>query len=409
MAFTGQGLSVNFKTTGGIGLYISLVVTLTSFFTLTTGQQQPPQTQNVCSSRFEAALAPQCFESYGVNFTGVIYVLSANRSGGIPPTYTYESFLEFLCSVSMQDNIIPCVLGQMQQFNSTQCTEQDRLGVLGRGGQLLAFMDAICGAPCEQEATQSMIQCYAAIDVNPDAILSPNASIADDKYTIVGTNETQYENFCNNRQKLFSCLSPLTATCPGLLERLYTIGVDLEAMEAATGLLCKDKAKFFEGLNCFTTPTSSVTQCRQSTETNMREVLVGRYQTGAVPPSKYMDKLCESKLTQVDCELQAFAQSCDPDISELRTSVECAILPRPCKDAPAFKQVYNGLCKKVTTPTPVTNRPTVPSGGPGKVPGTSDDNGSNRDDDDDDDDSSACAVAMSMSVVIVSVVLNVLW
>ncbi|GFO05771.1 hypothetical protein PoB_003227600 [Plakobranchus ocellatus] len=143
----------------------------------------------------------------------------------------------------MQDNIIPCVLKLMQRYNSTQCTTEDRQGVLGRGGQLLAFMDAICGEPCEQEATQSLIQCYAAINVNPEPILNPNASISDDKFTVIGTNQSDYDNFCNNRQSLFSCLSPLSNTCPGLLERLYTIGVDLEAMESATDILCADRAR----------------------------------------------------------------------------------------------------------------------------------------------------------------------
>ena len=52
---------------------------------------------NLCSSKFEADLAPQCFEPYGVNFTGVIFVLSGNRTGAIPAGYTFQTFLDFLC------------------------------------------------------------------------------------------------------------------------------------------------------------------------------------------------------------------------------------------------------------------------------------------------------------------------
>ncbi|RUS69210.1 hypothetical protein EGW08_023028, partial [Elysia chlorotica] len=223
---------------------------------------------NQCSSRFEADLAPQCFEPYGVNFTGVIFVLSGNRTGAIPAGYTFLTFLDFLCS--------------------TQCTAEDRQGVLGRGGQLLAFVDAICGAPCEQEATQSLIQCYAAINVNPEPILNPNASISDDKFVVVD----QSKRVRQLLQSLFSCLSPLSDTCPGLLERLYTIGVDLQAMEGATDILCGDRAQYFEALQCFTNDASAVTRCSATTEANMRKVMSGRYQTGDVAPSEYMDKLC---------------------------------------------------------------------------------------------------------------------
>ncbi len=76
-------------------VYPAVTLVCMSVLTLVSGQAST--NQNVCSTRFESELAPQCFEAYGVNFTGVIYVLSANRSGGIPPEYTYESFVKFLC------------------------------------------------------------------------------------------------------------------------------------------------------------------------------------------------------------------------------------------------------------------------------------------------------------------------
>lgn len=321
-----------------------------------------------CSTEFEATLAPKCFETFGVNFQGVIHIISNKQQGAVPDGYTFESFQKFLCSVPIQDKIVPCVLQRMQSYNTSQCADADRMGVFGRGGQLLAFMDQICGEPCEQEATQSLIQCYAAINVNPEAILNPNASIADDKYTVVGQNETEYDNFCSNRRKLFSCLSPLSSTCPGLLERLYTIGVDLEAMEVGTGLLCQDKKKYFKGLQCLTNPSSAVAQCRAKTESMMKTVLMGRYQTGAVPPSQYQVELCKSKLTQVDCEITAFSSDCDAGIADLRTGVECAILPKPCRENPQFKTVYGGICNKQTTTGPLrVDKPTPPPNGPGKT------------------------------------------
>lgn len=351
-------------------LAILLLLDLTQ---LTSGQQpqQPPANQQnaVCSNRFEAAMGPECFDSFGVNFTGIIFIITGNRTGGIPSPYTYTSYIEFICSPAIQDKIVPCILQNMQKYNSSgTCTNEDRMGVLGRGAQLLGIMDNLCGKICEQEATQSLVQCYAAINLNPDPILSPNASIIEDKYSIPGFNDTEFSNYCNNREKLFSCLGPLSNTCPPLLTRLNIIGLDLQAMEKATGVSCSDKDKYLKGLTCFKTPNNGISQCDQQTTTNMRNSVIGRYQTGTIPPSKYMGELCKVKLTQMDCELAAFQKSCDASLVELRTIIECTMLPKFCKENAPYQNVYNGICSKVSTPAPMsTVRPTQPPGGPGLV------------------------------------------
>ncbi|CAG5135516.1 unnamed protein product [Candidula unifasciata] len=333
-------------------------------------QPQTPgaQPQAACSARFEAAVTPKCFDASGVNFTGIIYLLSGNRSGSIPTGYTHQSFVQFICGQEKQDTIIPCVLAQMQEHNTSQCTAEDRAVLFGRGGQLLAFLESICGQPCEQDSTQSLVQCYAAINVNPEHILSQNASIVEDKYTIVGKNDTEFDNFCRNRQKLFSCLGPLSSMCPGLLQRLYLIGIDLQAMETVSGVLCSDKQGYLKGLTCASTPSPDMAQCSQVTGTNMRAAVQGRFQTGSIVPSKYMENLCKTKLTQMACELPAYGKSCDPDAVAVRTSVECGMLPKPCRENAQFQSDYNAVCQKVTTQTPIqVVRPT--QGQPGIMPG----------------------------------------
>ncbi|BFZ23741.1 hypothetical protein BsWGS_26780 [Bradybaena similaris] len=334
------------------------------------GQQQAPpgQQQAGCSARFEAAVTPECFDSSGINFTGVIYLLSGNRSGAIPAGHTHQTFVELLCKPDKQDTVITCVLAQMQKQNTSQCAADDRALLFGRGGQLLAFLESICGQPCEQESTQSLVQCYAAINVNPEPILSQNASIAEDKFSILGKNDTEFDNFCNNRQKLFSCLGPMSSTCAGLLQRLYTIGIDLSAMEAVTGFLCSDKQKYLKGLTCSTAPSPDLQQCNQATAANMQTVVQGRFQTGSIAPSKYMENLCKTKLGQMSCELSAYGKSCDADSVALRTSAECGMLPKPCREGPQFEAQYSAICQQVTTPTPVqVVRPT--QGQPGTLPG----------------------------------------
>ncbi|KAH9514121.1 hypothetical protein Btru_030327 [Bulinus truncatus] len=176
-------------------------IALVSVLSLATGQQpqqpQQPNAQLVCSTKFESAVGPECFDANGIAFSGVILVLSNNRTGQLPAGQTIQSFAESLCLPANQDKLVPCVLQKMQQNNGSQCTQEDRMGVMGRGAQLLAFLENVCGKQCEVEALQSLAQCFAVTQISPDPILGQNASIIDDKYSIVGINETEYTKFCN--------------------------------------------------------------------------------------------------------------------------------------------------------------------------------------------------------------------
>ncbi|CAG5129961.1 unnamed protein product, partial [Candidula unifasciata] len=321
--------------------------------------------QAPCSSKFEAAVAPECFTSNGINFTGILFIISGNMSGAIPAGHTYSSFLKLVCSPESQDKMIPCVLSNMNKHNTTQCSPADSNLLYGRGGQLLAFLESICGQPCEQVATQSVVQCFSVTGSHPERFLSQNASITDDRYSIIGGNQTEVDSFCKNRQKLFSCLSPLSLTCPGLLQRMYSLGVDLQAMEMATGFLCNDQQKYLRGLQCFNKQSPEIAQCAQTTASSMRAAFTGRYQTGTIPPSKYQDSLCKTKISQITCALAAYGKSCDADVMPLRATVECTMLPKPCKENTQTE--YNSVCDKVTTPSPAeTIRPT--QGKPGMIP-----------------------------------------
>ncbi|GFN87360.1 hypothetical protein PoB_001386600 [Plakobranchus ocellatus] len=286
---------------------------------------------NLCTSRFEVALAPQCFKPFGVDFQGLLFVFNRNRTGAIPSGYTFQTFVDFLCSTQMQDNVISCVLKLMQRHSRAQCSTRDRLGVFSKGHQMTAFFDTTCRKQCEQAARQTLKQCFAAINANPDPILNQKASITADKFTVIGTTQSDYDNFCKNRQKLFSCLNPLSNTCPSLLQRLYTHWVNVEAMANATDILCADRAQYFQALQCFSNKRPALLRCGRRTETAVRKVRSGRYQTGDIPPSQYMDELCKSKLLQIYCELWGYSKLCSEENIKLRRSVECASLPEPCR------------------------------------------------------------------------------
>lgn len=45
---------------------------------------------------------------------------------------------------------------------------------------------------------QTLIQCFAAVQVDPSPILNPNASIISDKYVFVGNDTATVTNFCES-------------------------------------------------------------------------------------------------------------------------------------------------------------------------------------------------------------------
>ncbi|XP_076451255.1 uncharacterized protein LOC143287196 [Babylonia areolata] len=323
---------------------------------VTHGQQQPPPQQpgqlGPCSRGLEQELPVQCLQSNGIDYNGTLFIISGNRTGALPAGMTYSSFLDLMCSVGKQDQVVPCILQLMQKWNKTQCQQQDRITMLVRGRQLLAFMEGFCGDPCEQAAMQTLIQCFGAVEVDPTSILNQNATIITDKFSFVGNDSASATKFCNSRQKLFTCLSPLATQCPKIMERLYTLGVDLEGMERATKVLCDD----------LDSPSSpALRQCDQEVGLLFQQVQEERFITGKTKPSQYQGRLCQTKLSKVDCELKKFRDSCGAESTDMVSTYECTSIPKPCREGSETLRVYESICKKVTTPAPtVTVRPTPP-------------------------------------------------
>lgn len=52
--------------------------------------------------------------------------------------------------------------------------------------------------------------------------------------------------------------------------------------------------EYLKGLTCSSAPPSpDLQQCNQATAVNMQTVVQGRFQTGSIAPSKYMENLCK--------------------------------------------------------------------------------------------------------------------
>ncbi|XP_025083696.1 uncharacterized protein LOC112557837 isoform X2 [Pomacea canaliculata] len=287
--------------------FISLIAALCACAVVSSAQgqgpqqpqqpQQPPQ-PGPCTTGLEEQLPTQCFAANGVDYQGVLFLLSGNRTGAIPAGYDFASFRKALCE-DKQDLIIPCVLRMMQSWNRTTCTLQDRELMMARGGQLLAYLDAICGSACEGEATQRMLQCFAAAQLDPTPFLNPNATLLSDRFPMIGDSMANADNFCRLKTQLFSCLTPVSDSCPAFAKRLYALGIDIRAMDSATTLLCTNTAQYLQALQCFANPTPSVAQCLSQSETLVVQTLDGRYRTGALAPSQFLPSLCEIKLSQI--------------------------------------------------------------------------------------------------------------
>ncbi|KAL8587351.1 hypothetical protein ACOMHN_045598 [Nucella lapillus] len=312
-----------------------------------------------CSRNLEQKLPGQCLQSKGIDYNGTLYIISANRTGSIPPGMTYTGFRNLMCSKAKQDEVTPCILKLMTDSNKTTCQEKDVQIMTARGTQFLALVEGFCGDPCEQTAMQTLIQCFAAVQVDPSIILNSNATIHTDKFPFVGNDSASATKFCNSRDRLFNCLSPLANDCPKILERLFILGVDLAGLERATQVLCLDLDTYLSTLKCFESPAFQ--QCDQEADLRFQKLQEDRYRTGQIKPSQYQGRLCQSKLSKVECEVKKLADGCAGPKAQMVSTFECTSLPTPCIGDVEIQRVYDSLCKKVTTPSPaVTKRPTPP-------------------------------------------------
>lgn len=326
-------------------------------------QPQPPQPPQPgpCSLGLDGELQMQCMQANGLDVNGTLFVLSGNRSGALPPGVTYDGFRKLMCQQDKQDLIVPCILQLMQKWNKTTCKDDDRYIMALRGSQIAGLVEAFCSDPCNTAAMQTMIQCFAAIKVNPLSILNENATILTDKFSFVGNDSDSATTFCSSRQRLFSCLGPLNTVCPPLIEKLYAMGIDLGGLERATEFLCKSVDSYLKGQSCVTSDKPALVKCSTDVDGTLLKIADDRFRTGLTKPSQYQDKLCEAKLKKVDCQLKNMASACGDATANLVTIFECTSIPSPCQKGATTKSAYDGLCQKVTTPAPtVTQRPTPP-------------------------------------------------
>ncbi|KAK6176817.1 hypothetical protein SNE40_015046 [Patella caerulea] len=332
---------------------VALIGTTVAQLQTGVGQQQPAgggqQQEQVCMSQFDTNLGPRCFESYNVSFEGVLFVISQGQNGQLPAGTTAEALRDVTCQPARMDLIVPCVLQLMNYFtNQTSCSQQEREMIDGSAKRLLAIMDQLCIQPCEIETSQKAMRCFASAQIDPNRAM--NSSMVADKFAILGNTTVEIQRFCSNHKTLFTCLDAEKSKCPAFENRMYEMGIDFTSMKLATTVLCRRQQEYVDGLQCFSQYMASTQQCLMTTGRGLQELMLGRFQTGAVSPSQMTDRFCALRLQKVPCELQVYSQSCAENLNRLRTEFECNILAAPCRDNPNFKQIVGNMCGSITPP-----------------------------------------------------------
>ncbi|XP_071110021.1 uncharacterized protein [Haliotis cracherodii] len=343
------------KTTIG---FLGFALVAISLVSVTLAQQQPPQ-GGQCMQSFDQQLSPRCFDPRGLDFQGVLFLITQNVSGSLPPGETVPSYRQKVCRPAELDFIIPCVLQLKAQFTNATCTADEVTMIDTSGRSLLMILEQLCMEPCERNAMQSLSQCFVSAQINPDRSL--NTSMTGDKFSFIGNTSADTERFCNVREQLFTCLRQVGQSCPTTLPRLYEMGIDIVAMQRTADLLCRERETYLGAFQCFFTRNQGIATCAQQTFTQLREVVIGRMETGSVTPSQFVVRLCGVRLNQVNCELQAFRGTCDASQTHLRHQAECTILPQPCLQEPSFQAGLRQMCQAATTPPTMqtTPRPAV--------------------------------------------------
>jgi hypothetical protein len=76
--------------------YIQAALCATLTLDVTLGQTQTAQL-GPCSLGLDGEMQPQCMQNNGVDYNGTLFIISSNRTGALPPGYTYDGFRQLMC------------------------------------------------------------------------------------------------------------------------------------------------------------------------------------------------------------------------------------------------------------------------------------------------------------------------
>ncbi|XP_041378438.1 uncharacterized protein LOC121390641 [Gigantopelta aegis] len=344
-------------------LFILTVSVVLGAITVILSQQQPPARQ--CMQDFDKNLSSRCFENVGLNFQGVLFLITQNVTGSLPAGESVASYRQKVCPPQQIDSIVPCVLKFAFGFRNKSCSAQEMEMIGTSGRQLAGMLENMCTEPCARAAIQSAEQCFVSARVDPQQVL--NTTMIRDKFTFIGLTQQASAQFCNARSQVFTCLKQVMQPCPAARKSLNEMGFDVLAMEKSAELLCNNQQAYTGAVQCFAQPSPQISACRNQTNQGLRQMLFFRYSSGEVKPSEFILRLCGLRLNQVDCELRAFRQTC-AQTATLRNQLECTILPEPCRTNPLFRSGLAQLCPSGrptgTTNVPANQQTPRPSGKP---------------------------------------------
>ncbi|XP_045161155.2 uncharacterized protein LOC123526175 [Mercenaria mercenaria] len=303
------------------------------------------QSQITCAQAGRTAVS-QCFQQNGgFQMITVIALLSNGTQGQLPPNS--DQIKQNLCQ--SQGQIVACVFNNIRRFNGTQqCStpaayirlEQETVGLLNGVQQMCGkgLMPKV--TPCMQRLNYDMMQCYEEAGLNAE-LFSPRGSRMEG--AVIGDNREVARMFCSKRKELYSCQNRVLDRCEGAKTLQELGGNDQTSMQDGMDVLCKDVDVYVSGLVCFQSTTPKVESCASDLIGQMTELTMNQIKEN-MNSDTFFREYCKVRISNLQCDSNAWEQSCERVAVGLKTEYQCNLLPAKCKNDSVINNLYMQAC-----------------------------------------------------------------
>lgn len=305
------------------GIAIGLISTC-----LTSAQESTvPPPGGECETRFMQGLF-KCFTDFKVPFNTYLWA-ATNGTGGIPPD-DKAAFSKHMCSV--EDALVKCVLDSLHVLVDTpSCQQAEGLDALLTVQVRTIFeqYDNYCAHDCRQTLKSDLQNCYTDNGVDETLFLVSDGAI-------LGSSSFYVSEFCENRDKLMTCMKTKKDACPESPYVMRKIGLDLDTFKTGVELLCQRQDVYINSLDCFSEQTRAVEKCGEDNSLTLRR-LVRRSQqkNSTITEHQFLEEFCLARLKYVLCDLKSWkaktAAACDRPALTLKRDLHCKQIPHACR------------------------------------------------------------------------------
>ncbi|XP_041378137.1 uncharacterized protein LOC121390401 isoform X2 [Gigantopelta aegis] len=274
----------------------------------------------------------------------VLHLTSDGIVGQLPAGRTLTSVQEETCeNKHMFISWKKCLHDLVSSLTKTgRCSSTDIRHINQNIKQIAVKLLSTCKQVCRQHLTEKANQC---LTLSNSSALFSSMTILQDKFLFIGTSKSSSDQFCRERQKIFSCLHKINHFCIySYVGRLLVKGFDINAMQKGSRFLCAQQHAHLEAVHCFSRNSDQVSFCQNK---SLLHELFKQHQHHQIPPVTFIDDLCRLRILQVECELRVYARVC-PNTAWLKREFECISLPPVCRRLEDLHGILTDLCGNVT-------------------------------------------------------------